>query len=252
MTSEWRAERNGRALARLRKSLPALFPQAVLRHALARPFIPPTPRLAVDSYWREHPIRADRLARSLARRSGAPEGWTWRLPERGGDASVSFRLPPAPYRDAAFARGSGHCCVCGQPVFRFGWHQDLWQDGRPNGNAAWHNACVVAWKLWTAPRSSLKPLRRLQGRLCPLTGTRLLRTGEVDHRVPLYQVWRDHRDTPWPALLAFWGTPNLQVINKGGHLSKSGVEARDRAERRRLGAATASDQGRWTPAASEG
>lgn len=251
MSSAWRAEKNEAALARLTRTLPAQFPRAVLTHALARPFIPPTPRLAVDSYWRAHPVRADRLARALAQRSGSPDGWTWRLGRANPDgAAASFRAPPAPYREGAFRRGPGHCCVCGQPVFRFGWHQDLSGDGKPNGNAAWHTHCVVAWKLWTAPRAYLKPLRRIQGLLCPLTGTRLLRNGEVDHRVPLYQVWRDHRDAPWPVLLAFWGIPNLQVINKGGHLSKTITEARDRAERRRPDGAIA-PLAAWTSAGSE-
>ena len=64
--SEWRSVRNRQALARLSKALPENFPAAVLTHALARAFTPPMPRLAVDSYWRVHPIRADRLARALA------------------------------------------------------------------------------------------------------------------------------------------------------------------------------------------
>jgi hypothetical protein len=67
--SEWqerKAEINRRALARLEKALPAVFPSAVLDRGLQRPFIPPTPRLAIDSYWRAHPLRADRLARTLA------------------------------------------------------------------------------------------------------------------------------------------------------------------------------------------
>src|SRR6266536_5751702 len=38
----------------------------------ARPYIPPTPRRAFESYWRQHPIRADKLARALAALSGAP------------------------------------------------------------------------------------------------------------------------------------------------------------------------------------
>src|SRR5262249_20769590 len=74
-----KAERNRQALARLSKSLPAIFPPAVLARALSRPFIPPTPRLAIDSYWRAHPIRADRLARALAAHSRPPKGWTWQL-----------------------------------------------------------------------------------------------------------------------------------------------------------------------------
>src|ERR1700720_4665197 len=85
--SDWqaeKAERNRKSFARLSKALPAIFPPAVLARALTRPFIPPTPRLAIESYWRAHPVRADRLARALAARSGAPAGWTWRLGDRGG------------------------------------------------------------------------------------------------------------------------------------------------------------------------
>jgi hypothetical protein len=64
-------------------------------------------------------------------------------------------------------------------------------------------------------------------------GKRLLRTAEVDHRVPLYRVWREHRDAPWPTLLRFWGGPNLQVVNRSVHVSKCGAEAEERALLRR-------------------
>ena len=70
-------------------------------------------------------------------------------------------------------------------------------------------------------------------------GKRLLKTGEVDHRTPLYRVWREQKETPWPALLAFWGAPNLQVINRDGHLTKCVEETRERAERRQLDRAAA-------------
>ena len=63
--SEFRAAKNRQALARLQRALPANFPAPVLTHALARAWTPPMPRLAVDSYWRHHPVRADRLARAL-------------------------------------------------------------------------------------------------------------------------------------------------------------------------------------------
>src|SRR2546423_6371297 len=120
-TSAWRAERNRKALARLAKALPAIFPAPVLTYALKRAFIPPMPRLAIDGYWRAHPLRADRLARALAAKSGAPAGWTWQLGKgRVSDLPKSFRLPPAPYRERAHARGGGFCCVCGQPVYRLG------------------------------------------------------------------------------------------------------------------------------------
>jgi hypothetical protein len=64
--SKWqaeKAERNRQSLARLNRALPCIFPSVVLSWVLGRPFVPPTPRLAVDSYRRAHPIRADRLGR---------------------------------------------------------------------------------------------------------------------------------------------------------------------------------------------
>jgi len=235
--SDFRAERNRRSLARLQKALPSVFPAPVLARALARPFIPPTPRLAIDGYWRAHPVRADRLARALAERSGAPAGWMWRLGAPRERLPASFRAPPAPYREAAFTRGPGFCCVCGQPVYRFGWHLDLWEGG-PNRNAQWHAACVVAWDLWCGPSDFALVLKRLQGRRCAQTGARLWKTAEVDHRLPLYRVWREHRAAPWPALLAFWGLPNLQVINRDAHAAKCAAEAGDR-RRVRMDAPTA-------------
>ncbi len=228
-TSEWRAERNRRALARLTRAVPAIFPAAVLGRALARPFVPPTPRLAVDGYWRAHPVRADRLARALAAKSGAPRGWTWRLGETEG-LPASFRTPPAPYREHAFAPGAGMCCVCGQPVYRFGWHADLWGRG-PNPNAGWHAACVVAWQFWLAPSSCARVLKRLQRHRCAESSARLWRTAEVDHRVPLFRVWGEHRERPWPDLLAFWGISNLRLINRDAHVAKNAVEAKYRGER---------------------
>ena len=72
----------------------------------------------------------------------------------------------------------------------------------------------------------------MQGRRCALSGSRLLRTAEVDHRTPLFQVWRDHRDRPWAELLSFWGLPNLQVVNSVMHDRKSVEETRTRARLR--------------------
>ena len=229
--SKWqeeKAERNRQSLVRLTKALPSIFPPAVLSRALGRPFVPPTPRLAIDSYWRAHPIRADQLARALAARSGAPSGWTWQL----GNSSktglpATFRTPPAPYRERVHARGPGFCCVCGQPVYRFGWHVDLWDAGA-NKNATWHCACVIAWQFWNAPSGQVRLLRRLQARRCKQSGGRLWKTAEIDHHVPLFRVWSDHRDAPWPKLLDYWGLPNLQVINRDVHVAKCAAEARDR------------------------
>jgi hypothetical protein len=233
--SKWQDEIdaiNRRSLARLTKALPDVFPAPVLTHALARRFTPPMPRLAVDSYWRAHPVRAERLARILARQTGAPAGWTWQLGNRKSGLPMTFRTPPAPYRERAFARGPSFCCVCGQPVYRFGWHADLWNAG-PNKNAVWHAACVIAWQFWNAPSDQVRMLKRLQVRRCAQSGRRLLKAAEVDHRVPLFQVWREQRDTPWPALLDFWGLPNLQVINREIHAAKGAAEATYRGQGRR-------------------
>ena len=231
--SETRELANARARARLEKALPENFPAPVLTYALNRRWTPPMPRLAVDGYWRTHPLRADKLARALAAKSGTPKGWTWRLKDwrikekRKDGLPASFRAPPAPFREKAFARGPGFCCVCGQPVYRLGWHVDLWERG-PNKNATWHTACVTAWRLWNAPSDYAKLIRRLQGRKCAQTGARLWKTSEVDHRVPLFRVWGEHRDTQWPALLSFWGLPNLQVINRDVHVEKCVAEASSR------------------------
>jgi hypothetical protein len=229
--SRWeqeKAERNRGSLGRLTKALPRIFPSAVLSRALARPFVPPSPRLAIDSYWSAHPLRADRLARALAGRSGAPSGWTWRLNNgRKNGLPATFRAPPAPYRERAYAKGPGFCCVCGQTVYRFGWHVDLWDTG-PNKNATWHCACVIAWQFWNAPSGKAGLLRRLQARRCGETGGRLRKTAEVDHRIPLFRVWNECRDDSWPKLLGYWGLPNLQMINRDVHAAKCATEAQDR------------------------
>jgi len=228
-SSVWRVQRNAKALERLQHSLPTVFPQTVLTHALARPLVPPTPRRAVECYWRHHPVRADKLARALADQGRAPDAWVWRLVEgKKAGAAESFRRPPAPFRDRAHAPGPGICCVCGQPVFRYGWHCDLWNEG-PNHRAAWHACCVAAWDLWTTPSNYIRHLKKLQNRRCAATGARLMSAAEIDHRVPLFKVWRDHRDVGWPALLFFWGVPNLQVINRAAHVAKCTAETAERA-----------------------
>ena len=68
-------------------------------------------------------------------------------------------------------------------------------------------------------------IRRLQKRKCAQTGARLWKTSEVDHRTPLFRVWKAHREMPWPALLSFWGLPNLQIINRDVHVEKCAAEA---------------------------
>ncbi len=227
--SPWREARNAQARARLARSLPDAFPKPVLVHAHVRTWVPALPRTAVDSYWAAHPLRADRLARALAARTGAPSGWTWRL-STGADDGLprGLRVPPSPYRETAWRAEPGRCKLCGQPVFRFGWHADLWGDGIPNRRASWHAACAAAWRFWLAPHRQLRLLTRVQKRRCAQTGDRLDRTAEVDHRVPLFAVWRNERERAWPDLLAFWGAPNLRVVGRAVHAEKSAAEATGR------------------------
>ena len=120
--------------------------------------------------------------------------------------------------------------------YRFGWHVDLWDSG-VNMNANWHCACVIAWQFWNAPSDYARLLRRLQARRCGQSGGRLWKSAEVDHRVPLFRVWSEHRETPWPDLLTYWGLPNLQVINRDVHAVKCAIEARDRRAARVAGGA---------------
>src|SRR5262252_7618078 len=170
--------------------------------------------------------------------TGSPAGWTWRLASgRAKDLPATFRAPAAPYREKKHHLGPGFCCVCGQPVYAFGWHLDLWERG-PNPKAQWHTACVTAWRLWNAPSDFVRVLRRVQQRRCAQTGGRLWRTAEVDHLVPLFRVWCEHRDTPWPKLLDYWGLPNLQVINRDVHVEKCADEA---GWRRQYASQTADD-----------
>ena len=114
-------------------------------------------------------------------------------------------------------------------MYRLGWHVDLWSEG-PNRKAAWHAVCVTAWRIWNAPSDQVRVLKRAQRQRCAVTGKRLLRGAEIDHRVPLFQVWREHRDAAWPSLLRFWGLPNLQVINRDAHAAKCAEEAGYRRE----------------------
>ena len=72
---------------------------------LSRPFLSPTPRRAVDLYWRYHPVRADKLARALAAFSGAPKGWAWRVGIQKSGPRVSFRAPPTPVSRTSLYEG---------------------------------------------------------------------------------------------------------------------------------------------------
>ena len=46
----------------------------------------------------------------------------------------------------------------------------------------------------------------------------------------------------WPHLLAFWGAPNLRVVNRAIHVLKCRDEAGERSRARRDGGAVASEE----------
>jgi hypothetical protein len=49
---------------------------------------------------------------------------------QGVRPAVALPHAASAFQEAAFPRGPGHCGVCGQQVYRLGWHQALW--GAPN------------------------------------------------------------------------------------------------------------------------
>jgi hypothetical protein len=101
----------------------------------------------------------------------------------------------------------------------------------------WHELCVTTYFLWTKPSNYARALIHRQGGKCAMTGESLfgpdgLRTEpvEVDHKIPLYQVARDHAAEPWFEQIRFWGLGNLRALSRLGHRIKNEMEAAERAE----------------------
>ena len=164
--SKWqaeKAERNRQSLARLNRALP--------RHLSIGGYVLGTrpPFRAADAAARGRFVLA--CPSDPRRSAGACACCSERSAQQAGLGSsaitgkhglpATYRAPPAPYRERAYMQGPGFCCVCGQPVYRFGWHVDLW-DGSANMKANWHCACVIAWQFWNAPSGYARLLRRLQ------------------------------------------------------------------------------------------
>ena len=80
----------------------------------ARPFVPPTLRLAIESVLgrSSNSRRSPGASTCLARRQ-APRGRTWRLGDRRSGLPFTFRTPPAPYREAEHALGPGFAACAG-------------------------------------------------------------------------------------------------------------------------------------------
>jgi hypothetical protein len=250
--SEWRAAINRKALARLDKALPAIFPQGVLIHALQRRFMPPMPRLAVDSYWRAHPVRADRLARALAcrqRRAGrvalaacfggrgaaSPAGFPRsRSAGRTGASACAASRPDAGRPDLADPAGA---LSRARPRARAGVLLRVRPAGLPLrlacgfvGPRRQHErrlACCLRGRLGFMDGAERSCRRAQTAATTALRRDR--RTAVADRRgrsshtaVPgLARASRPRL----AAAAAFWGVPNLQVINRRVHVAKCAAEA---------------------------
>lgn len=173
-----------------------------------------TPRDLVDRYFRSHPRRTDRLAILLATKTGAPCGWSWErhiedMQTRFWSRNFSFRQPPVPWQRHT---GVGRCCLCGQPIYRFGWHQPWGGWKVTSDKAGWHAVCKTAYLRWLNP------------------GHGIAAGHEADHFIPLYRVYRElGRTGRWPDILWYWSTFNIQILTTEEHQRKSAREAGERA-----------------------
>lgn len=107
----------------------------------------------------------------------------------------------------------------------------------------WHAPCVDAWRRWTSGAGLWRFLAERQGWVCAETGKPLrepagylLRTPEVDHKVPLWRVRAEAAQHQWPDVLRFWDIGNLQALSPEGHRLKTAREAAERAAIRRAAA----------------
>ena len=64
---------------------------------------------------------------------------------------------------------------------------------------------------WNAPSSEARLLRRLQARRRGETGGRLWKSAEVDHRIPLFRVWSEHRGRAMAAVAGLLGLAKFGV-----------------------------------------
>ena len=170
----------------------------------------------------------------LWRREAAshPDGLGGLADHEGDKLPRSFRVPPAPYREPGFALGPGSCCICGQPIYRLGWHRDLWSDGKPNVRAKWHACCVAAWKavdLAQRPRGHLAcapaPALRRHRRASASEQRRSITAR------PCSRFGATIGKPRGPRSSGFGACRTCQAINRPAHTLKCAAEARDRATR---------------------
>ena len=181
------------------------------------------------------------LMRRTVRENGEPLNWR---------AQLQGRKPPILYGGI----GSAFCPLCGQESYSAGmWIESFGRRSR----GGWHSVCVDAYRLWCAPQNEAREFALAQGLRCAESGAALVKvveeestdryglrawskretfvTMEVDHRIPLWRVWREIAagEHSWPNVLDFWGYPNLAAITPEAHKAKSKREAAERARMKR-------------------
>ena len=235
--SKWQDEkekRNRQSVTRLTRALPGIFPSNVLSRALNRPFVPPTPRLAINSYWRAHPIRADRLARRVRpaaeRLTGGPGGLakTARADCRPPSERRPRRIAKTHTRRVpASAACAGNRCIA----------------------LAGMSICGIAvptrMQIGTAPASlpgNSGMCRVTRPACCGVSKHAAVAKPADDYGRPP-RLTTESRCFGYGAntgmrhgrhLLDYWGLPNLRVINRDAHAAKCAAEARDRCTARYL------------------
>lgn len=178
-------------------------------------------------------LYAERVTRILCRRSGPVEGFKWDgwSPGRTWRRSAWHRTPPLPFHQVVH-KGAGWCRVCGQPIYGGGSFRKF---AGPPSRQRWHTLCVSTYTLWTKPSDFTELLVLRQGERCALSNSSIplpySRHVDVDHKVPLFRVARDHADEPWHELICFWGFGNLRAVTHAAHLAKCAAEARERSGR---------------------
>ena len=147
------------------KALPDIFPKPALVHAYKRALLPPTPRLAIDLYWRAHPLRADKSSRAHSPRAAA------RLRNGRGiwmTTRTSARLLlPIVKRNSRSAAASV-ACADNPPIASAG----MSISGRTTSRIATPRGTPAASSRGNSgPRRAniCAALRKVQGRKCPVT-----------------------------------------------------------------------------------
>ena len=189
-----------------------------------------TPALRVRRYWHRHPARAFALMRAMAVANNEPiisdwprvvsqSRYTWHGPN--GEPAIIHK----PYKMIG-------CPMCGGDRYALGWHSD-WDGSGTSPRGYWHAACSAAYDLMGKPGDHWRFFAERQNWKCSLSGDDLDPGGadiEIDHFVPLYQVFRDyHPDYSVLDLMIFWGPDNLRAVTKKAHKAKSKHEAGERA-----------------------